>query len=365
MMIKRLLSLVPILLLPVLCFAADISIPSLELITRMYPDSGNFNMQTRGSFEMDISGGYKFGGNLKIGIDNAVVSDIDNPQYLYFKAAEVSIRELFELPFTFSFYTGYIDDFCTGDIFHTYFGTGIIEPRLSGFLAFGDGVNYNGLHAVAGTGAAFSSTFGTDWNYTRAYVYQDAFLGDGYYSADLRSAFNLGDLKLEGFAGASFPVSTAGIYRAGILLYYKASDTGSFLAQIGIPRWDPVNDPMEINLFYFLFEPRLSFGLVGINLSFFWHPSYYHNAATSEDGSIDLLVDVEVGNIEEFPVTGGLSGHLTYNASSVSDQFEAVVSPYLSVLTSGVIWDFKLDATVLPFDLATMFEAYIGVKAEF
>jgi len=362
---KHLISLSFFILLPVFCFSADIFVPTLELLSRMYSDSGVFTMQTKGSFEMNIEGGYKFGGKLKIGIDDAVVDDINNLPSLDFHAAEVSINDLFELPFSISYYTGIIDDFCTGDIFHTYFGTGLIEPNLSGYMAFGTGVNYDGLHSVAGTGISVSSNFGTEWNYTRAYLYQDAHLGSGFFSADLRSAFNLGDLKLEGFAGASFPVSTAGIYRGGFLLYYKASETGSFLAQIGIPRWDPAVDTFGINLFYFLFEPRLNFGIFGINLTFFWHPAYYLNIATNEAGSIDLLVDFEIGDIEEFPVTGGLSTRLSYNAVLTTDQFETIIAPYLGVVTSGVLWDFKLNVNILPFDLATMFEGYIGIRAEF
>ena len=356
----------------------------------MYPSNSLFALQTSGSFEMEVEGGYKFGGKLKLGIDNAVVDDIfgnstavvedvDGNQIevedissgssglpvLTFKAAEVTINELFGVPLSFSYFTGIIDDFCTGSIFHTYFGTGIIEPKLSGFLYFGDGINYNGIHSVAGTGASLASTFGTEWNYTKAYIYQDAYLGRGYYSADVRSSFNLGNLKLEGFIGASFPVSSFGLYRGGLLLNFKASDTGSFFAQIGIPRWDPYSDPFSIDLFYFLFEPRLSFGLFGINLSFFWHPSYYHNTETNEDGSIDLLVDLAAGDIEVFPVTGGLSSQLSYNATSADEQFSTKVSPYMSVATAGVLWDFKLDVKVLPFDLSTMFEGYIGVRAEF
>ncbi|MDC7225679.1 MAG: hypothetical protein PQJ61_02820 [Spirochaetales bacterium] len=365
---RKLASLLLMILMPALSFAADISIPSLELVTRMYPDDGVFTLQTLGSFEMEVEGGYKFGGKLKLGIEDAVVDDIleeNGMPVLSFNAAEVTIRDMFGIPLSASYYTGIIDDFCNGEIFHTYFGTSIIEPKLSGFMYFGDGIDYDGLHSVAGTGISVSTTFGTEWNYTRAYLYQDAYLGSGYFSSDLRSAFNLGDLKLETFFGASFPVSTMGIYRAGFLMYYKASETGSFFAQIGVPRYDPGEDSFNINLFYFLFEPRLSFGIFGLNFSFFWHPAYYHNTATGEEGSIDLLVDFAFGDLETFPVTGGLSPQFTYDANSDTDQFLLKASPYMTVATAGVLWDFKLDVNVLPFDLSTMFEGYIGVRAEF
>ena len=382
---KILAPLLILLLTPVVLFSADISVPSLELVTRLYSDSGVFSLQTKGSFEMIVEGGYKFGGKLKLGIDDAAVDDIfgegtaevldtsnntvtveditSGLPALLFRAAEVSVNDPFDIPLSASYFTGIIDDFCSGEIFHSYFGTGIIEPKMNGLLYFADGVNYNGIHSVAGTGISISSTFGSDWNYTKAYIYQDAYLGSGFFSADLRSAFNIDDLKIEAFIGASFPVSTAGIYRGGILLNYKASETGSFFAQIGIPRWDPVVDTFGIELFYFLFEPRLTFGIFGINLSFFWHPAYYHNIATNEEGSIDLLVDFAFGDLEEFPLTGGLTPKLTYNANS--NEFQVKASPYMTVATSGVLWDFKLDVNLLPWNLATMFEGYIGVRAEF
>ncbi len=353
------------LLFPSALFSADISIPELELVSRLYGEEGSLLVQTRGSLEMAIDGGYKFGGKLKFGIDDEVFDDITTSAPLVFRAAEVSLNEIFGLPFSASYYTGTIDDFCNGDIFHTMFGTGIIEPRLSGFMAFGDGVVYNGLHSVAGTGISFSSTFGSDWNYTAVYLYQDAYMGDGYYGTDIRSAFNLGNLKLETFAGVTFPSGTAGTYRGGLLLYFKASETGSFYAQVGIPEWTPVDESLGIDLFYFLFEPRLRFGIFGFNLSFFWHPAYYKHTSTNEEGSIDLLVDFSVGDLEESPVSGGISSQLSYNAQASEDQFETIVSPYFSAVTSGVIWNFKLNATVLPFDLSSMFEGYIGVKAGF
>ncbi len=362
------LSLMLLLMFPFSALCADVSIPKLELITRLYPESGQLEMQTKGTFEMEVNGGYKFGGRLKLGVDDAVVdlsSGFSSLPVLTFRAAEVSINDLFDIPLSISYFTGIIDDFCTGNIFHTYFGTGIIEPKLSGFLYFGNNINYKGLHSVAGTGLSISSTFGSEWNYTRAYIYRDAYLGKGFYSGDLRSVFNLGSLKMEGFVGISFPAHSFGIYRGGLLLYYKASEYGSLLAQIGIPQFIPGTDKFDIELFYFLFEPRLSFGLFGINMSFFWHPSYYNYAPTNEEGSIDLLLDLTFGNMEEFPLTGGLASQLTYDTKASTDQFITKISPYASIAAAGVLWDLKLNVKVLPFNLDTMFEGYIGVRAEF
>ena len=362
---KKLSFLFLLILLPSAVFSADIFIPKLEMYTRMYSNSGTFTMGTNGSLEMNVVGGYKFGGNLKVGLENSVIDDINNLPSIKFFGAEVLINDLFDLPINISYFTGKTDDICNGDIFHTYFGTGIVAPMLSGYMAFKEGIIYDGLYSLAGTGFSVASTFGTDWNYSKLYVYQDANLGSGKYSADIRSAFNIGDFKLETFIGGSFPVSTLGIYRAGLLLFFEAGEVGAFFAQIGVPRWDPANDTFDISMFYFLFEPRLQFGLFGINLSFFWHPKYYNNQLTNEGGFIDLLLDFEIGDFEVAPVTGGLATKLEYNAGQSTNQFVTVTSPYVNFVTSGVIWNIKADVKLLPFDLATMFEGYIGIKAEF
>jgi hypothetical protein len=52
-------------------------------------------------------------------------------------------------------------------------------------------------------------------------------------------------------------------------------------------------------------------------------------------------------------------------SQTASEQFQAVVSPYFRTVTSGVIWDFKVNTQVFPIDIANMFEMFVGVRAEF
>ena len=235
---------------------------------------------------------------------------------------------------------------------------------FGGYMYFPEGIRYEGIHQVAGTGAKLETTFGTESNRTALYVYQDSFLGNGKFSADLWTIHNFRRFKLESFLGASFPVSQYGYYRAGLLLYYQAGETGEFLTQIGIPRWDPLNDPFQIDLFYFLFEPRVRLGMLSIIMTLFWHPEYYHQTQTAELGSVDVNVNFQIGNPDESLYSGGVEANISL-LTYADEQFSAALSPYFSAVTSGVIWDFKVNVKLFPFDLADLAEGYIGVRAEF
>ena len=226
--------------------AADISIPVLELVTRGWVDSGLFKVSTRGNMEMNIEGGYKFGGRILFGIDSNnllsvdsslsdieaplvtdVITYLENQASINFKLASVVIRDIFTLPFNLTFFTGQFDIFCNGDFFPEYFGSYPIKTNFGGYMDFPDGIRYDGIHKVNGTGFKFTSSLGTDWNFTSLYIYQDSYLGTGRYSTDLRTMFNFDFFKAEAFIGAAFPISTMGYYKAGLLLYLnrRISDT--------------------------------------------------------------------------------------------------------------------------------------------
>ncbi len=365
----RLFFLLFFLLFPViLSFSANVAIPSLELTTRGYLEEGAFKLNTRGNMDLLFEGGYKFGGRVILNFESDSIEEISgDATYLSFKTASVVIRDFLSLPIDLTYFTGEYDIFCTGDIFPDYYGTEAIASDFRGYVYFPDGIQYNGIYLVNGTGLKFSSSFGTDWNNTSLYIYQDSYLGTGHFSADFNTIINLEKFKLEAFLGGSFPVSDYGFYRTGVLLFYKTGEAGEFLTEIGIPKWDPMYDPFEIDLFYFLFEPRVKFNIMSIIMTLFWHPGYYKEyllESTNELGSVDINMNLLFGKPKITPLSGGVESCLSFSTFS-DDQFTAVVSPYFNAITSGVIWNLKLKVKLFPFSLENIAEAFIGVKAEF
>lgn len=352
--------------------AADLIVPSMELITRGYVDTGRFVLGTRGKIDFEIAGGYKVGGRIALGIESDSLADISLPTFVQFKAASVTARNLFSNTINLTYFVGEHDVFADGNTFVKDYGTVPIATDYSGYMYFPTGVQYNGLYTPTGMGLEIA-TSPELWDRfsLSGYFYQDSYLTDlygqaGYFSGDIRALVNLEQFKLEGFIGISFPGAWAGLYRAGLLFFYNPGQIGEFLMQVGIPRWDPVLDPFSINLFYFLFEPRLHFDIFSIILTLFWHPEYYNQQSTGELGSADINANFRFGDLDKSPVMGGLETTALFSPPAAgTDQFRFIVSPYFSAVTAGVIWNIKLNVRVFPVEFPEMLEAFIGVKAEF
>ena len=348
-------------------FTADVSVPVLALTTRGFVnDDGIFTLGTRGEVELLIAGGFKFGGEILMEFESDDLEDTSSEENLAFSGAKITMRNPLDLPLDLSYFTGENDVFGAGDLFPDYFGARAIASNFRGYLYFPDPdqVRYDGIHTVSGTGIKISTTFLTDWNTTTAYIYQDTYLGTGNYSADLWTSINTESFKLEAFLGSSFPASTYGYWRAGLLLFYDTGQGGEFLTQIGIPRLDPANDEVTLDLFYLLFEPRVTFGVFSIILTLFWHPQYYLQTSTGELGSADINAKFQFGNPNESVASGGLEAKLGFSSTG-DDQFSAIIAPYFSVITSGVIWDFKVNTKVFPFSLNDLVEIFVSVRAEY
>ena len=361
--------------------AADLEIPKMELITRADIGYDTPELLTRGKIDLKVGGGYKLGGSLILGFDSSnlgysntaldpltedtasISTYLNNQTYLQFQSAQVTIRDLFSTPTDFTYFTGKTDIFCSGDDFQELFGTVPVATRYRGYLYFPTN-EFDGIHAVNGTGLKISSTFGSERNVTSAYIYEDGYMGSGYFSGDLRTLFNFDKIKIEAFAGATFPASDYGLYRGGLLFYYNPGTTGEFFAQVGVPQWNP-SMSFTIERLFFLFEPRIKINPVTIIFTLFWHPGYYLQEATADMGSSDVHINFLIGDPEVSTFSGGLEGGVTFDSSASSNQFGVKVSPYISAITSGVIWNIMLNTELFPYSLEDMFEGVISVKAEF
>lgn len=372
--------------------AADLTVPELDLLTRgVWNDAtGSVDLSTIGNARIELSGGYKFGGNMALGFTsndlgflsgdaedsisgsdaqadvNALAAYLDNTTFLRFIGAEIEYRELFGAPgTTLSYFIGETDTFASGDVFPELFGTAPIATRYRGERYFDSG--YDGIHTVNGTGLSVGTGWGTDWNRTELFLYQDGYLGRGIYSFDAWSVFNLNSIQIETFLGATFPEGPAGLYRAGFLFYYNPGSTGEFLAEIGIPRWQ-APDGFAIGDFYFLFEPRIHLDPLTVILTLFWQPNYYLQTEQAEGESADIHINFLFGDSPESTVSGGLETSFVVNtdySATGDDQFEIVTSPYISLSTPGVSWNFAVDVNLIPFDPATLVEGVINIKAAF
>lgn len=402
-------------LFPISLYAANLSIPHMELITHGQMTDNSFGLTAYGNIDVLFEGGYKFGGRLQMNIESTDLLQILTPEekwnqvaayiesqkegytgdpveppienFFAFQSANIILREMFSLPLDFTFFVGDMDSFCSGDDFAEYFGSAQVSSLFRGFKYYPDPnlPRYEGIHTPRGIGIKLDTTLGTDWFRGGFYLYQDDYLGLGRFSTDLRVLFNTQSVKAEFFIGASYPgptIDTAaigqtsfkdpdtaqdpafGFYRTGLLLYYTPGPVGEFLTQVGIPKWDPVNDGFSIDLFYFLFEPRINLGFFSLRPTFFWHPSFYKQKFTDQIGNMSINTNFYFGDPEKFPLSGGIEA--TFDIGSYEDgSFSALAAPYMSLLAAGVVWDFKINFNLYPLDLTDMVEAFIGITAEF
>jgi hypothetical protein len=355
-----------------LAFPANILVPRMELITHGAPAGSLFTLQTWGDIAVQVDGGYKFGGSISFGLsqdqslENLLPGPVTSPSF-DFLGASMIIRKLFSLPLDLSYFVGKNDVFGTGAGF-ALFGASPIMTAYRGFMYFPSQPVYDGMYQVEGTGLRLDTAPLPESLALNLYLYEDthpSIATLGTYSGDLRILLNFEALKLEAFMGGTYaPSSPYGFYRGGVL-FYAANRNVEFLAQVGIPKWDPAVDPaFSINLFYLLVEPRLHLGQLSIVPTFFWHPAYYqHQSYATELGSFDVNLNVYLGDLVTSPVRGGVEGNFRFASSS--GEFQIKASPWIGFLTPGVLWNIKVNAKLWPFSLADMFDGFVGVRAEF
>jgi hypothetical protein len=351
--------------------AANLVVPSLEIITRGFMNAGTFELASNGDLDLVIEGGYKFGGRFGLSYADSSLEDDDTADRLTFDGVNIIVRDVFNLPLSLSWFIGSYDVLCSGSEFPVSFGTAEIASAYRGYMYFPTGVQYDGIHQVKGTGIRLTSMLVPDKLLLSAYLYQDSWFLDGsldfepgHWSADLRVLANLSAIKLEGFLGASVvPTSVAGWYRAGVL-FHAASKSIEVLAELGLPKWDPVADsPFSINLFSMLVEPRLHLGLFNVAATFFWHPAYYHQMETFELGTFDVNLNLFFGDLSKTLTLGGLEGNLDFDSTSGTFSFK--LAPYISFTTPGAVWKIKVNTKLWPFDTSDLFEGFVGIRASF
>lgn len=360
-------------------YGADLSVPQLSLLTNGRLNGvGAFELSTRASIDMLIEGGSKFDAWFNLGFRSAVVEDylraegslsslpvsadlndlaasasrLEAATGLSLRTIAIQVKELAGTPLHLTTFVGHLDTFCSGPDFTTYFAESDFGTKFRGYMYYPEGIGgdpsrrYEGLHEVYGTGLRLSLPLLNTASFL--YAYQDSWLGVGRYSVDARTLLNLERLKLEAFTGASFPESSLGIYRAGLLFYYDTGAIGDFYAQIGVPRWDPTSS-FGMDLLYFMFEPRVRFSGGELVLSLFFHPAWYLQKATLESGALEFRFDLGFGKADEGSIRAGTEMELSYNPNSSLDTLTIEASPYMQMVRNGIQWDLRLTLRGFPF----------------
>jgi hypothetical protein len=360
---------------------ADLTVPYLGLLTiGRVNAAGAFELSTRADIDMLIAGGSKFDAWFKLGFRNPSIEDYfaattpGSPllaeNALSLRTAAIQVRELFGTPLELTTFVGHLDIFCSGADFPALFAADDFATHFRGYMYFPDGIGgdatriYDGLHEVFGTGFKLGLPGETLRSFL--YVYQDSWLGAGYYSADARIVLNAEKVKFEAFAGASFPVSTMGVYRGGLLFFYDTGVIGEFYAQMGIPKWDPT-EAFGMDMLYFMFEPRVRFGTGMLTLSLLFHPAWYLQSETDESGAMDLRFDLGFGEVKEGQSRGGAEVSLSYDPNLASSALTIEAAPYFQMIRNGVRWDLRLALQAFPFTdpWFGMFMPSVGVSTAF
>lgn len=366
--------------------AADLVVESLQLVTHGDYDSSSdqFIAGTQLYYQLDIRGGDKFSGLLRFqSLNGDIESSLPTSAYAtvaalspQFETAAVTAKGTFGLPLDATYFVGYLDAFCAGDDFVSLFGTAPFATTLRGPMVYPNGIYgnpnryYNGIHAVNGTGFRLATSPRLSSNLiSYLYVYQDSDIGVGSWSSDLRGLLNYEHVKLEVFAGATTTSGASdGIYRGGLMFFAAPGDVGEFFAQIGVPHFDPLTG-FSIDDVYFLFEPRMNFGIANLALTVFYHPTWYRQQETNEKDALDAALNLRFGKLAQDGAQGGLEGMLEFrgDSSSSTAPLTVIASPYYSAIAGGIEWDFKLSLQLLPVPSKWygIFEPFVGLKTSF
>jgi hypothetical protein len=396
-------------LLPVFALSgAEITIPRLEVISRAASQNGEFAISSNASVDMALNGGYKYGVLLGLSFESAnlikalsyrnfaagmadpamfyveadeyneLVDRYNNQAFFSFRVAKATARDLFNLPLELSYFVGLGDSFCSGEEFSSRYGVPNMETEFTGYYYFPEGIGgnpyrrYDGIHAVQGTGFSFALT---KWEkfIPMLYLYQDiprfntagTLSTKNFFSGDIRGLFNGEKFKAELFAGVSGGKGEKPDLRGGMLAFFSSGEGADFLIQCGVPGW-VMNEKFSVDNWYFLMEPRIDFGLLALHVSFFYHPlQYLHIESEEERGKADINIKLFIGDLEEFRFQGGLETTVGIKVDKQKD-FSLKISPFISLVSDGLCWDFKLRLN--PLASATpekMLEVFAGIRTAY
>jgi hypothetical protein len=405
-LIRAFFALFALFFVPQWLFGAEITVPRLEFASRGASEDGDFIVSTSAEADIAVSGGYKYGMTLGLGFEaqnlekafsygriepiatppgadeyNDLADRLNNQAVLSVRFLEATAREVFGKPLDLSFFAGHYRALGSGDEFVSRFGTVPVGSSYRGFFYFSEGIGNDpsrrydgGIHSIFGTGVAASLSL-SDNVVSGLYAYQDLSYGHFYpgetpggrFSGDFQLLINGEKIKFEFFSGGSYLGDDPPAFHGGLLALFSSGVGFDFLVQGGIPFWR-YEESVSIDNCYFLMEPRLRIGKAGLHITFFYHPVYYQNIEeTDERGRADVNTKLFFGNINESLFEWGLESTMRLQIKNGED-LAMWVSPFVSVVTSGLQWDFKVRVNPLYFTKGgngNAAEAFIGIRTAY
>ena len=345
-----------ILVLLSLASAATIGIEELEMTSFGSGTYEQFGFSTYGSFSLYASGGLKY--SAKIGFSfyqlniermfSEEAASFYQNMGLKFKYGIVSLVNIFSSPLSISYWVGKYE----------HLGT---SGNYKGYISVPSTTDYSYFYKMNGTGFTFTLQFFEDRFKIKHFFYQNGNFKDengnfemGHFSFDGQFGFYSELVSVELFGGYTYPFAEYGSWKSGVTLNV-GNEYVQFLTTAGVPRFQHT---MSLSDFYIITE--LSFRLYFIKnvFSFFTRPLYYnedYTGITTEREDFDINNDLNFF-YEDFPLNGGIVLNYKYNPpEDLSKTTALVLSPYLNLYTSGVIWNFKTNFDVLNAITATDF----------
>jgi hypothetical protein len=302
---------------------------------------------------------------------------LNNQASLGLRILKAVTREPFGLPVELSYFLGRADFFASGDDFPYYFGSAPLGSDFRGFMYFPQGIGgditrqYYGIHQVSGTGLSLAFR-GWENIIPIGYFYQDLGYTDlngayeaGHYSGDLRLLLNTSPLRFEFFGGISLHQGDDNIYRGGLLAHLSSGTGAELLVQAGVPGWQR-GDDFDVDHLFFLLEPRMRFGFFAFQTTFFYRPLWYlQQSNPGEQGKADVNIKFIFGNLAESQFEFGFEGTGGLQTADMDDRY-LFVSPFLSIVSSGLRWDAKLRIDPFEYDnIGEMLELFIGIRTAY
>lgn len=339
-------------------YSANVNVEELKIIADGYFLTSNntkFQMNTYFKFVTSFDGGYKFAARVAFETTtkqletNLIQSTFGlGSVYLFFKDAEVRIKNLAQDHLDISFWTGT----------HKYLGYG---NRYKGYMYYPEtsDLEYSGFYRLRGTGISAEIKFWEERFKGEFHFYQNTnFISLdpnalNYFSFDSQVGLYFKNVYIELFGGYTkefiYPNDDAsadmkyGRGKIGAALWV-GNEYIDFYTAFGVPNIDTTVSNFNFNSFYLMGELNFKIFIAHNTISFMAKPNLYNEISKSkreEDYDFDLNYRLHIKK-ESFPLSGGLLFNLKYSMQN-SNNYSINLSPFLSVIVTGVEWELHVN----------------------